>query len=193
MKSFYLARLSAVLFSIVCFSFSSVQAQPAEPTVTGERFVCSGNTITLTASGEAGASFAWYDASTSGTLLGSSAAYTSGTLTSSTHFYVQQTTGAGTSSRTDIYVLVTQNPTFSVPTSGTATPSVLCSGGSSNLTATVDAANGQEVYWYDAATNGNLLAVRGSGQPFNVSPTVTTTYYAQSERSDDSVVFNKTG
>ena len=79
---------------------------PPNPTVTGAQLVCTGATTTLTASGQGGATFAWYDAATGGTLLASTAVYTTPNLTVSTHFYVQQTVSGNTSNRTDVYVQV---------------------------------------------------------------------------------------
>jgi len=116
-------NLSA-LFFLIFFFFSnySVAQAPGKPTVTGDRFTCHGTGTKLTATGEASATFKWYDALTSGNLLGSTAALNSGNLTSNKHFYVEQTTTGGTSARTDVHVIVTPNPSFTLPTNVLATP-----------------------------------------------------------------------
>lgn len=52
-----------------------------------------------------------------------------------------------------------------------------CSGNPSTITAT--SPSNKPVDWYTAGTNGTLLGSSASGTPFSVSPTSTTTYYAQ--------------
>lgn len=58
----------------------------------------------------------------------------------------------------------------------TATPSSINVGESSSLIAT--GYNNCKIRWYDALTGGNLLATKDSLESFVVSPSVTTTYYA---------------
>jgi hypothetical protein len=81
---------------------------PAAPTAvsptTAATPLCSGSTATLTASGDAGATFQWYSALTGGTLLGSGASFTTPALASTTSYFVQQTTTCGTSTRTEVVV-----------------------------------------------------------------------------------------
>lgn len=71
---------------------------------------------------------------------------------------------------------VTINPTPAAPTAVTATPATICTGGSSNLNAT---SAGNTIRWWDAATGGALVGTSASGANFGVTPTVTTTYYAE--------------
>ena len=52
-------------------------------------------------------------------------------------------------------MVVNANP--AAPTNVTATPSSICSGQATTLSATASAGN--QVFWYDAQTNGNLLNV----------------------------------
>jgi hypothetical protein len=59
------------------------------------------------------------------------------------------------------------------PTSVTAGSSTICNGSSTSLTA--NGASGT-VYWYSGSCGGTLV---GTGNPINVSPTTTTTYYAR--------------
>ncbi|MEM9821210.1 MAG: glycine-rich protein [Bacteroidota bacterium] len=163
------------------------------PTFSGNNLICEGTNTTMTASGEAGATFEWYDATTGGNLLASTADYTTQNLTEDTTFYVAQTVGASTSTRTAVNIKVTPLPNPMQPTSIAANPSSLCIGESATLSATVDALNFQKVYWYDAATDGNLLTITDSGENYSVSPGTTTTYYAQSQVEVGEAIYNYTG
>ncbi|WP_345257882.1 glycine-rich protein [Flaviaesturariibacter amylovorans] len=187
MRKFLLAVLA------VASSLCVLAQTPSAPDVSGLRFVCSGSGTTLTASGAAGASFGWYSAATGGSQLAATAAYSTGNLTATTHFYVEQVLNGTASPRTEVYVLVTPVPNLSTPASVTATPAAICQGFSSNLSAVVDATANHRVYWYDAPSGGNLLGSSASGAPFMVSPTATTTYYAQSEVQKVTQTFNYTG
>jgi hypothetical protein len=100
-------------------------------TISGTTSICPGGTTTLTASGAGGATFDWYDAPSGGNWLGSSASYTTQALTSTTTYYVQQTAGGNTSTRTA--VTVTVNPLLAVSAGGNITVSA---GSSVTLTAT---------------------------------------------------------
>jgi gliding motility-associated-like protein len=71
-------------------------------------------------------------------------------------------------------------PLLAAPTSVTATPSTIISGSSTNLNAT---STGNIINWWTAATGGTLLNTTGSGVNYSVSPTVTTTYYAEAAPS----------
>ena len=64
------------------------------------------------------------------------------------------------------------------PTDVTATPSEICSGSSSDLNAT---ATGAEISWYTEATGGVAIGTSDSEENFSVSPTTTTTYYAEAK------------
>ncbi|MCO5950471.1 cadherin-like beta sandwich domain-containing protein, partial [Mucilaginibacter flavidus] len=172
---------------------TQAQTTPAAPTVTGNFTICSGSTATLTAGGASGASFGWYDALTGGTLLSTSATYTTPGLTANKNYYVQQTVSGSTSSRLAVTVVVAGQPSSTTPINVLATPATICQGTFSTLTANVDATAGQFLYWYDAATGGNLLAGVPSGGKFVVTPNATTTYYAQSQAKIDTATFNYTG
>jgi hypothetical protein len=171
----------------------TVFAQPPAPVVTGARFVCAGSSTTLTASGNAGASFGWYNAASNGTLLGSAASFSTGNLSVPTHFYVQQTVGGISGARTDVYVLVSPVASQALPTALLANPASICQGQSSLLSATVDVNSDQRVYWYDASTGGNLVGVTASGATLTVAPTATKTYYAQSRVRQVTQIYNYTG
>lgn len=83
----------------------------ASPTVNGTTINC-GLTTTLTASGSTG-TYAWYTASTGGTLLGTSASFTTPALTGTTTYYVEAQSGVSTITSTFNYTGGAQ--TFTVP------------------------------------------------------------------------------
>ncbi|MEM8907146.1 MAG: glycine-rich protein, partial [Bacteroidota bacterium] len=163
------------------------------PTVSGTTAICEGISTILTASGEVGATFTWYDAPIGGNLLASTAEFTTPNLNSTTSYYVSQTVSTSTSARTTVEVSITPIPSPNEPTNVVASPGTICTGESTDLSATVDATAGYQVFWYDAMTGGNLLATTTSGSPYTVSPSTTTTYYAQSEIQVFEQIFNYTG
>ncbi len=63
------------------------------------------------------------------------------------------------------------------PNPVTATPSTITQGGSSNLNAI---SAGNQIYWYSVATGGTLDWSTNSGENYQVYPSATTTYYAES-------------
>lgn len=191
-KGYVLPFAKSILCSCLFVFFVSALASQAPPLVNGTLVVCDGESTTLTAVGEPGATFAWYDALNGGNLLASGAVFTTPALTSTSQYFVSQTVGASTSTRTTVTIEV-NSPTPSQPTSVTATPSSICVGESSDLSAVVDVTNQQIVHWYDAPTGGNLLGTSASGAALSVSPSSTTTYYAQSEVLISQTTFNYTG
>jgi gliding motility-associated-like protein len=64
----------------------------------------------------------------------------------------------------------------SVPILVTATPDSICTGSFSNLNAT---SSGNSIRWYTISTGGSALGTSASGANFSVTPSVTTTYYAE--------------
>jgi hypothetical protein len=62
------------------------------------------------------------------------------------------------------------------PSNVTATPSVYCAGATVNLTAI---STGNNIDWYDQPSGGTLLGTSASGANFAVTPSGTTTYYAE--------------
>ena len=173
--------------------FNAKAQTPAKPSVLGTLFVCSGSSTSFTATGASGATFAWSSDTTTGGLLSSSANYTTPALTANTYYYVRQTVSGSNSAWASVYVLVTKIPNPTQPINVVAVPTTICQGNSANLSATVDSSAGQHVYWYNAATGGTLLGSSVTGANFVVSPTVNTTYYAQSAIYQVVKVFNKTG
>ncbi len=142
----------------------TINPRPAAPVSGGNLTECQQaplQTLTAIASGN---NITWYDAATNGNLIANPVLNSIGSVT----YYAQANLGACSSfSRTP--VVLTINPT----------PSAAVSGGNiteceqsplQTLTAT---ASGSNITWYDAATNGNLIA----NPVLNSIGTVT--YYAQ--------------
>jgi hypothetical protein len=75
-------------------------------------------------------------------------------------------------------VTVTVSSIPAAPTPVSATPTNICSGSSSNLTAT---SSGNTIYWYPAASGGISVGTSGSAVNFSVAPIGTTTYYAEAQ------------
>lgn len=117
-----------------------------------DKFIC-GSSVSLDLGNAGAAAYSW--TSGSGTVLAQTAQYTA--TTSGTYIGIVKT-GAGASQCTDrdtIQVEISANP--NQPTTNNLTT---C-GGNISLTASVGA--NQQVLWWDAASNGNLL---GIGSPF---------------------------
>jgi hypothetical protein len=76
------------------------------------------------------------------------------------------------------------------PTLVTATPSVICSGSTTSLNAT---AVGAGISWFTTPTGGSSIGTSSSAANFAISPTVTTTYYAESFSAGPSQTFSYTG
>jgi gliding motility-associated-like protein len=138
------------------------------PTASGAS-VCSGNPVTLIASGSD--NYQWYDAATGGNLLTAGRVFVTPALTATTTYYVQTAVNGCTSTRTA--VTATVNPTPATPVVSGSTN--ICPGTTVTLTATVPA--GGKVTWYDAAIGGNVVDTTNSF----TTPIIfdTSTYYAE--------------
>jgi gliding motility-associated-like protein len=147
---------------------ASVAAIPAAPSAsTGS--ICSGNSITLTATGPGG-SYQWYDAANGGTLLASAASYTTDVLTASTNYFVQTTVSGCTSSRTQVTatVIPKQDPAF-VYASGT-----FCITGTNPTPTIVGSGSGSF-----SASPAGLVFVNNSTGEINLSASALGTYTIQ--------------
>ncbi len=87
---------------------------------------------------------------------------------------IQVISGLGTGTSAGTFTVLA----LPVVSASSASPASYCtgSGGSSNLNAT---SAGNTINWWDAASGGNLLTTVASGANYSVSPTSTTTYYAE--------------
>ena len=77
-----------------------------------------------------------------------------------------------------------------LPSDVEADAAIICTGESSSVSGIV--ASGA-IEWYSAATDGSLIETTNSGVGFTVSPTVTTSYYAQRVPVSSVQTFNYTG
>lgn len=177
-------RIAIFLLLLCCLAQIDAYAQPPAPGVTGNTVVCTGTSTALTATGQAGSTFRWWDAPTGGNLKSTSATYTipvqgtAGTF----HWYVEQTATDGlTGPRTDVAVTVNQSPIVGISPSNP----IICNGSSTTLTG-----SGATTYSWQP---GNL-----SGNSISVSPTTNTTYTVTgttngcSATSGTTVTVNKT-
>ncbi|MEL6864809.1 MAG: hypothetical protein AAFP19_10330, partial [Bacteroidota bacterium] len=134
-----------LLFLFLCHGLSQTVYAQSPPSVSGDLSICAGSTTTLTASGESGATFAWYDQASGGSPIANTASYTTPVINANTNYYVEQTTGSGTSDRRAISIYVSSIPSPNIPTNVQASPSEICVGSSTQLSADVDSANYQIV------------------------------------------------
>ena len=95
--------------------------------------------------------------------------------TSTTTYYVRREGGCGTPTGC-ASVTVTVDPEARAPTSASASPSTICAGQSTTLSASGGTMLG--LVWY---TDGCGFSYVGSGSSITVSPTSTTTYYVREE------------
>jgi hypothetical protein len=140
---------------------------------------CGTGTVTLGATASAG-TINWYTASTGGSTSGSGTSFTTPSISTTTSYFVDATTsGCTSSSRTEIIATIN-----SIPTITSSSGDSRCGSGSVTLTA---GASSGSVKWYDASTNGNLLATATSYSP---SISSTTSYYV--EANDGTCASNRT-
>ncbi|MBL0258119.1 MAG: CotH kinase family protein [Bacteroidetes bacterium] len=126
---------------------------------------CGNGTVVLTAISSAPVS--WFNVASGGSSLGTGLSFTTPSLTATDTFYAEANSGCPSAR---IRAIAIVNPIVSAPT---ASNGFSCGPGIITLSAT----STEQVYWYDAASNGNLLYT-GSifDTPFLSS---STTYYAE--------------
>jgi hypothetical protein len=166
----------AVITSGACSAASSttasvtVNALPTVAAITGTAAVCTQFTTQLACSTAGGV---WSSSDETKATVNSSGLVT-GVAQGPAVISYTVTNGSGCSAAST--ATVTVSASLAAPTSVTATPASIQSGQSSNLNAT---SAGNTIYWYTAATGGSAAGSSASGANFSVSPTVTTTYYAE--------------
>ena len=163
-------------------------ANPANLTASPSSINCSAST-NISANTTVGL-IRWWSAPTGGTLFGSSVSGGSYTIYPSlTTVYYAETYQSPCASAARLSLTVTVVPIAS-PTA-TATPPSYCTSGTSNLNAV---AAGDLIRWWTAYTGGTMLSSTQSGSNYAVSPTTTTTYYAEaSQFNTGSVTFSYSG
>ncbi|WP_073482199.1 gliding motility-associated C-terminal domain-containing protein [Flavobacterium sp. CF108] len=143
------------------------------PVITGNTTICSGQTTTLTAALAVGETVNWYNASTGGASLASTAAFTTPALTTATTYYVEITRNSCVNSERNPVQVLVDNPVLPVVD---VSPSTICSGGTTTLTVQAPVV-GTTYNWYDAALGGNLVF---TGTSFTTPAlTANTNYYVE--------------
>ncbi|MEI6487903.1 MAG: GEVED domain-containing protein [Bacteroidota bacterium] len=123
--------------------------------------ICLGNSVTL--GGNGASSYTWDNSVTDGVSF-----YPASTAT----YNVTGIDGNGCANTASIQIDVYPLPTLSA----SAASAAICIGDATDLTAT---SVGNTINWWDAASGGTLLTTVASGTNYNVSPSTTTTYYAE--------------
>ncbi|MBL0103540.1 MAG: hypothetical protein IPP51_07190 [Bacteroidetes bacterium] len=141
-----------------------ITVAPGTPTVTdGSR--CGTGTVVLAASSASAVN--WYTAATGGSAVFTGYSYTTPSISASTTYYADAGTGCN-SARVPVQAVVN-----AVPAAPVANSASVCLTGSVTLTATAS----ETIYWYDAASGGNLL---GSGTSYTTPILLaSTTYYVE--------------
>ena len=165
--TYYVEATSGICNSVRTAVTATVNITPSITSTTpGSR--CDSGSVTLFASANAG-TLNWYNAPTSGTLLGTGTSFTTPSISTTTTYYVEAVNGSCTSVRTSVVATVNASPTIS-----STTPASICSGDSFNIAAL---ASSGTINWYNLPTGGTLLA---TGSNYSLSSLSTTTiFYAQ--------------
>jgi gliding motility-associated-like protein len=151
----------------------NVNLIPVSPVIAGGGTICSGSSVTLTATAPGG-TYKWYDTPTGGTPFFTGNNYFIPALTSTKTFYVEveSTSKCTSTARTPVTIIVNTVPHSAVVTG----PDSICSGNSATLTAT---APGGTYKWYETATGGSVIF---TGDVFQTPVLNTTkTYYVEVE------------
>ncbi|MBP6093722.1 MAG: VCBS repeat-containing protein, partial [Cytophagaceae bacterium] len=131
---------------------------------------CDAGSVTITATGGAGITYNWYNASTGGTLLGTGSSFVTPVVSANTTYYVSATNCIGTNaSRASATVTV-----LTTPSVNSVTGSTVCKNTSAIFSA-VPSNGGNNIRWYDAATSGSLITTSLST---SLSLSANTTRYA---------------
>ncbi|MEI6765207.1 MAG: glycine-rich protein [Bacteroidota bacterium] len=132
----------------------------------------------------------WYNASSGGTFVGSSASGFNLPVSpqTTTTYYAEAAGACVSTSRSPVVVTVNAAPE---PSPVSAYPASVCYGSTTDLTAF---SSGYSINWYDANYGGNFLGTTSSGSSFNITVYNDTTLYAESYFSNSSSAsFSYTG
>ncbi len=132
----------------------------------------------LTATGGEGETIYWQGATSGGTSTSTNT--TTQTVTASGTYYFRAMQNGCWGEEGSASVIITPLP--DAPTEVTASPAFICNSESTSLSAT---STGNSIAWYTEATGGESLGSSLSGADFSVSPTSTTTYYAEAVLSNN--------
>lgn len=175
----YYVRAENGTCSSNCINTSvSVATVPANPvSAAGNSPVCAGSNSTLQVNGtlSVGATWHWYSGSCGGTAVGTGASINVSPTTTTTYFVRAENSGCFSNCAS---VSITVNAVPSTPLSLNASPTFLCSAGSSTLSLTGTLSVGAVWKWYSGSCGGTPV---GTGASISVSPLSTTIYFARAE------------
>ncbi len=160
---------------------SSCCTPPTNPIASGTTSICGGSSTSISATSTNATTIYWYTGSCGGSQVGTSSPSSNFSVspTTTTTYYARGYNSAGggcwSSGCGSVTVTVIPSPTISAIS---ATPSTICVGGSSMLNAT---STGNTINWWNAASGGTNLSTSESGANYTVTPSSTTTYYAEAE------------
>jgi hypothetical protein len=141
-----------------------IASAPAAPVATNNSR-CGAGTVNLSAS--ATSQINWYDVLVGGNVLDTGMYFTTPSINATTTYYVDAGIGCN-SSRVPVVATI-----LASPPPPTAIDVTRCGAGTVSLTAS----SSQQIYWFDAPTGGNQLAI---GTTYNTpSLNATTTYYVE--------------
>jgi hypothetical protein len=150
-----------------------ITCNPIITNLTTDSTICEGSSITITGTNLANAT----SVTIGGTAVSSITSNTSTQIVAvvgpGTTGTVSVTTIAGTATSTGIITII---PRPSVATNVLPSASAICSGTSISISAS---SPGNTIYWYTVASNGTSIGNTASDATLVVTPTVTTTYYAE--------------
>ncbi len=182
----YYVRAENGTCNSICLNTSvSVASIPMNPvSASGTSPICSGSNSTLQVNGtlSAGAVWKWYNGTCSGVSIGTGSSITVTPASTST-YYVRAENGSCYSNCSN--TTITVNPTPSSPSASNASPSFLCSAGSSTLSLTGTLSAGATWNWYSGTCGGTPA---GTGASISVTPLSTTNYFVRAENGNCSSV-----
>jgi hypothetical protein len=149
----------------------TVSALPVLAAITGTTTFCKLGATTLANSSTGGT---WSSASTDVATVDASSGVVTGVTAGTALITYTFTNGGGCTNSISNTVTVTDLPT--VASSVTATPSTVLSGSATNLNAT---STSNTINWFTAASGGTSIGSSASGANLSVTPSATTTYYAE--------------
>ncbi|MBV5322527.1 MAG: hypothetical protein JZU60_01675, partial [Ilumatobacteraceae bacterium] len=167
----------AVVTSGACSSAYSTTATltvnplPTVAAITGTLAICQASASTLSTTTTGGT---WSSATPSAATVNSSSGLVTGVSAGTSIITYSYTNGNGCTNTAVATVTVSALP--SVPASVTASAASICLGSSSNLNAT---SAGNNINWYTVSTGGTSLGSSASAANYAVTPSNTTTYYAE--------------
>ncbi|KAF2331387.1 Ig-like domain-containing protein [Flavobacterium daemonense] len=165
-------RLGGLVSALTSLDIYQASYRYGDPTVTGNKVICSGQNTTLTAGLAVGETVNWYSAATGGTSLAGTAAFTTPNLTADTTYYAEITRNGCVNSVRFAVPITVNNPVAPALTGGSA---VICSGQSATIDIQSPVA-GTTYKWYD--TGGNLVF---TGTSFTTPAlTASTNYFVES-------------